>query len=136
MVETWAVTDWPAAAARPAGDVVPDGVVDQVGGQLLDQEGVTVEGHVDGHPSRRSPAASAVASTSSSSVTRTRIACPPLRGFRGMSAACFPGSQVTGDSQVTFLVTVLSPPLLYNRSQGEKQEKDMMYRFGFLRGPR
>ena len=28
----------------PAGDVVPDGVVDQVGGQLLDQERVTVEG--------------------------------------------------------------------------------------------
>jgi hypothetical protein len=27
-----------------AGDVVPDGVVDQVGGQLLDQEGVAVEG--------------------------------------------------------------------------------------------
>jgi hypothetical protein len=27
----------------PTGDVVPDGVVDQVGGQLLDQEGVTVE---------------------------------------------------------------------------------------------
>ena len=28
----------------PAGDVVPDGVVDQVGDQLLDQEGVAVEG--------------------------------------------------------------------------------------------
>jgi hypothetical protein len=28
----------------PAGEVVPDGVVDQVGGQLLEQEGVTIEG--------------------------------------------------------------------------------------------
>jgi hypothetical protein len=28
----------------PAGDVVPDGVVDQVGGQLLNQQGVTVDG--------------------------------------------------------------------------------------------
>ena len=28
----------------PGGDVVPDGVVDQVGDQLLDQEGVAVEG--------------------------------------------------------------------------------------------
>jgi hypothetical protein len=32
----------------------------------------------------------------------------------GMSAARFPGSQAAGDSQVTFPVTVLSPPLLYN----------------------
>jgi len=33
----------------PAGDVVPDGVVDQVGYQLLDQEGVAVEdGGLDG----------------------------------------------------------------------------------------
>jgi subtilase family serine protease len=52
-----------------------------------------------------------------------------------MSAARFPGSQAAGDSQVTFPVTVLSPPLLYNRLQGQKQEEDMMYRFGFLRGP-
>jgi hypothetical protein len=28
----------------PAGDVVPDGVVDQVGHHLLDQQRVTVEG--------------------------------------------------------------------------------------------
>jgi hypothetical protein len=33
-------------------------------------------------PSRRSPAATAVATISSSSVTRTRIACPPLRDSR------------------------------------------------------
>jgi hypothetical protein len=32
-----------------------------------------------------------------------------------MSAARFPGSQAAGDSQVTFPVTVLSPPLLYKQ---------------------
>jgi hypothetical protein len=35
----------------PAGDVVPDGVVDQVSGQLLDQKAVTVEGgRISGRP--------------------------------------------------------------------------------------
>jgi hypothetical protein len=31
-----------------------------------------------------------------------------------MSAACFPRSQAAGDSQVTFSVPLLSPPILYN----------------------
>ena len=42
---------------------------------------------------------------------------PPLRVPRGMPAACFPGSQAAGDSQVTFSGTVLSPPPLYNRTR-------------------
>jgi hypothetical protein len=43
-----------------------------------------------------------------------------------MSAACFPGSQDAGDSQVTFPVTAASPPILYNRSQVEEQEEAAM----------
>ena len=46
-----------------------------------------------------------------------RIARPPLCVPCDMSAARSPGSQAAGDSQVTFPVTVLSPPLLYNRTQ-------------------
>src|ERR1700751_4470665 len=40
-----------------------------------------------------------------------------------MPAACFPRSQVAGDSQVTYSVTALSPPIVYNSSRGERQEK-------------
>jgi hypothetical protein len=55
-----------------------------------------------------------------------------------MPAACCPGSQATGDSQVTFPVTVLSPPILYNRSQGESRRKDaeMNGKAAGNRGPR
>jgi hypothetical protein len=48
-----------------------------------------------------------------------------------MSAACSPASQAAGDSQVTFSVTVLSPPHLYNGDQ----EKDTMSSLAF-RGDR
>jgi hypothetical protein len=37
-----------------------------------------------------------------------------------------PGSQAAGDSKVTFPVTVLSPAILYNKSQVGEQEKDTM----------
>jgi hypothetical protein len=40
-----------------------------------------------------------------------------------MPAVCCSGSQAAGDSQVTFSVTVLSPPILYNRSQGKSGRK-------------
>jgi hypothetical protein len=53
-----------------------------------------------------------------------------------MPAACCPGSQAAGDSQVTFPVTVLSPPILYNKSQVGEQEKDTMILPGFLRRTR
>jgi hypothetical protein len=43
--------------------------------------------------------------------------------------------QNAGDSRVTFPVTALSPPILYNRSQAGEQEKDTMILLGFLRRP-
>jgi hypothetical protein len=47
-----------------------------------------------------------------------------------MSAACLPGSQVTGDSQVTFPVTVLSPPVPYNSLRAARR-KASVSRLGF-----
>jgi hypothetical protein len=45
--------------------------------------------------------------------------------------SAFPGLQAAGDSQVTFPVTVLSPPILYNGSQVGDQEKDTMILLSF-----
>jgi hypothetical protein len=42
-----------------------------------------------------------------------------------MSAARFPASQVAGDSQVTFPVTMLSPPVLYNRHGWESRRSQV-----------